>query len=198
MQRSIINSRFMVTGWAIFNYIPRAFTAPKINGLDFFKADHIKDFVKRVEQLRPDTQRQWGTMEPEQMLHHLNLAVGSGVGFADLPDESYFLSRTLFRWILVDWFNEQPVGLRLPLNFVIAPNQHFDFAAEQQQLVKTINKAGKMTASKEWEPHPMFGKMSQAEWGKLLTIHIDYHLRQFGLLICAKTKQHKHRVNLSK
>jgi len=32
----------------------------------------------------------------------------------------------------------------------------------------------------DWGPHPMFGKMSYAEWGKLLQIHIDYHLKQFA------------------
>ena len=31
-----------------------------------------------------------------------------------------------------------------------------------------------------WKPHPMFGKMTPKEWGKLLQIHVDYHLRQFA------------------
>jgi Protein of unknown function (DUF1569) len=31
-----------------------------------------------------------------------------------------------------------------------------------------------------WKPHPMFGKMTAKEWGKLLQIHVDYHLRQFA------------------
>lgn len=49
-------------------------------------------------------------MSVSQMLHHLNLACGSPLGFYTLPDESYLVSRTLFRWMLVDWFPEQPVG----------------------------------------------------------------------------------------
>jgi hypothetical protein len=32
----------------------------------------------------------------------------------------------------------------------------------------------------DWGPHPMFGKMTLSEWGKLLQIHIDYHLKQFA------------------
>jgi hypothetical protein len=46
------------------------------------------------------------------MLHHLNLACGGSQGFYDLPDESYLISGTLFKWILVDWYSEQPFGLR--------------------------------------------------------------------------------------
>jgi hypothetical protein len=49
-------------------------------------------------------------------------------GFYDLPDESYLTSRTLFKWILVDWYPEQPVGLRLPTGFKIAHSQRFEFA----------------------------------------------------------------------
>jgi hypothetical protein len=134
-----------------------------------------------VEALRPDTKRVWGTMKPEQMLHHLNLAVGGALGFYELPDESYFLSRTLFRLILVDWFNEQPKGLRLPLDFIINPQEQFDFDYEQKQLVLIILTAGQTRSAEDWDPHPMFGKMSYEEWGKLLIMHIDYHLRQFGL-----------------
>lgn len=170
-----------MTGWAILKYIPKTLVVKRIYGLDFYRPDTINNFVARVGSIRPDTKRQWGTMEPAQMLHHLNLAVGSGVGFYNLPDESYLLSRTLFRWILVDWFSEQPKGLRLPLNFVIAPSQHFDFDAEQQQLIQIIETAGKARAATDWGPHPMFGIMSYKEWGKLVTMHIDYHLRQFGV-----------------
>jgi len=49
-------------------------------------------------------------MEIDQMLHHLNLACGGSQGFYDLPDESYLISRTLFKWILVDWYSEQPLA----------------------------------------------------------------------------------------
>jgi hypothetical protein len=30
-------------------------------------------------------------------------------------------------------------------------------------------------------PHPAFGVLSAQEWGRLLYLHCDHHLRQFGL-----------------
>jgi hypothetical protein len=36
----------------------------------------------------PDSQRGWGTMEVDQMLHHLNLACGGSQGFYNLPGRS--------------------------------------------------------------------------------------------------------------
>jgi hypothetical protein len=35
-------------------------------------------------------------------------------------------------------------------------------------------------SASDWGPHPMFGRMSPREWGKVFQIHVDYHLKQFG------------------
>jgi hypothetical protein len=114
------------------------------------------------------------------MLHHLNLACGGSHGFYDLPDESYLISRTLFKWILVDWHPEQPVGLRLPTGFKIPHARRFDFAYEKAQLLKILGADWNARTADAWKPHPMFGKMTSTERGKLLQIHMDYHLRQFA------------------
>ena len=119
-------------------------------------------------------------MEVDQMLHHLNLACGGSQGFYDLPDESYLISRTLFKWILVDWYSEQPVGLRLPTAFQIPHAQRFEFAYEKAQLLKILEADWNARTADQWKPHPMFGTMSPTQWGKLLQIHLDYHLRQFS------------------
>ena len=114
------------------------------------------------------------------MLHHLNLACGGSLGFYNLPDESHLTSRTAFKWILVDWFPEQPVGLRLPAGFKIPSRATFAFDFEKAQLLKILEAAWNARTADAWKPHPMFGKMTVKEWGKLLQIHVDYHLRQFG------------------
>jgi hypothetical protein len=119
-------------------------------------------------------------MEVDKMLHHLNLACGGSQGFYDLPAESYLISRTLFKWILVDWYSEQPVGLRLPTGFKIPHAQRFEFAYEKRQLLKILEADWNAMTAEQWKPHPMFGRMSPTEWGKLLQIHLDYHLKQFA------------------
>jgi hypothetical protein len=102
----------------------------------FFTDAKHDDFGNRVLRIKPENPRQWGTMNVPQMLHHLNLACGSALGFYTLPDESYLLSRTLFRWILIDWFPEQPVGLRVPKGFKVPHASEFDFDFEKQQMVR--------------------------------------------------------------
>ena len=179
LARELFTSNFWMSGLAMLKYIPRSFRVKQVDGFAFFTAAKHDEFRNRVLRITPANPRQWGTMNVSQMVHHLNLACGSALGFYKLPDESYFLSRTLFRWILVDWFPEQPVGLRLPKGFKIPHTAQFDFDFEKQQLLKIVD-AWHASSPDRWGPHPMFGTMTVKEWGKLLQIHIDYHLRQFG------------------
>ena len=169
-----------MSGLAILKYIPRSFRVKQVDGMAFFTDAKRDEFRNRVLRITPANPRQWGTMNVSQMLHHLNLACGGSLGFYKLPDESYFSSRTLFRWILIDWFPEQPVGLRLPKGFKIPHGAAFDFDFEKQQLLEILNAAWHARSPDDWGPHPMFGKMTLFEWGKLLQIHIDYHLKQFA------------------
>jgi hypothetical protein len=178
--RALCDPNFWVTGVAIIRYIPRAFRVKQVDGKFFFTEEKRQEYRQRVESVTPYSQRQWGTMEVDQMLHHLNLACGASQGFYDLPDESYLTARTVFRWILIDWYPEQPVGLRLPTGFKIPHSQRFEFACEKAQLLKILEAAWNARTADAWKPHPMFGKMTPKEWGKLLQIHVDYHLRQFA------------------
>ena len=180
LARELFTSNFWMSGLAMLKYIPRSFRVKQVDGMAFFTKAKQYEFRNRVLQITPANPQQWGTMNLSHMLHHLNLACGSALGFYKLPDESYLVSRTLFRWILVDWFPEQPVGLRLPKGFKIPHTAEFDFEFEKQQLLKTVDAAWRARSPDDWGPHPMFGMMTVAEWGKLLQIHIDYHLRQFA------------------
>jgi hypothetical protein len=178
--RALFDPNFWVTGIAMVRYVPRAFRVKQVDGNLFFTEKKWQEYRRRVESVTPHSPRQWRTMEVDQMLHHLNLACGGSQGFYDLPDESYLTARTVFRWILVDWYPEQPVGLRLPTCFKIPHSQRFQLSCEKAQLLKILEAAWNARTANDWKPHPLFGKMTPKEWGKLLQIHLDYHLRQFA------------------
>ena len=180
LAREVFTSDFWMSGLAMLKYIPRSFRVKQVDGMAFFTEARHEEFRNRVLRITPANPRQWGTMNIAQVLHHLNLACGGSLGFYTLPDESYLVSRTLFRWILVDWFPEQPAGLRLPKGFKIPHGAQLEFDFEKQQLLKIINAAWHARTAADWRPHPMFGKLTVAEWGKLLQIHINYHLKQFA------------------
>lgn len=180
LKRTILNKRLWESTVAIIRFVPKALTLKGLNGQDFYKPEKLEEFRRRALSVTPATKRAWGTMEPAQIFHHLNLAFGGALGYFDLPDESYLLSRTFFKWLLVDWFAEQPVGLRLPLNFVIPHEQQFDLEKEQKLFIEILEKAWKTKSTNDWGPHCFLGYLTYNEWGKLALVHVDYHIRQLN------------------
>ena len=134
MKRTILNKELWYSFIAIVKYIPRAIITPQVDGMLFYTPQKQAEFRARLQSISSDSKRAWGTMSVAQMLHHLSLSLGGGLGYFKLFDESYGLSRTLFKWILVDFFPEQPKGLRMPLNFIIPHEQQFDFEHEKKLL----------------------------------------------------------------
>lgn len=179
-KRTIINKQFWNSFLSLSLYFLKSFTIKRVDGMDFFKRETYIALTSRIENLKPDTEAIWGRMRVEQMLHHLNLSMGSGQGFYELPDESYLLSRTVIKWIVIDWYSEQPRGLELPLIMSIPPEAIFDFNEEKKQLLLILRYACQATVQSKWKPHPYFGKLTVRQWGKLCMIHIDYHLKQFA------------------
>jgi hypothetical protein len=177
---ALFTRNLFMSGVAIVRYIPRTFQVEQVDGNLFFTEEKRQEYRRRVESVTPHSPRLWGTMEVDQMLHHPNLACGGSLGSYNLPDESYLTSRTLFKWILVDWFPEQPVGLRLPAGFKIPHSQRFEFAYEKAQLLKILEADWNARTADSWKPHLMFGNMTPKEWGKLLQIRVNYHLKQFA------------------
>ena len=181
LKRNIVNRYLLGSVWPIIKATLKEPFVKRIKGKDFFSQTMLDALTNRVNNITPQSVRQWGTMTPDQMLHHLNLATGSALGYFDLPDESYLLSRTVSKWLLIDLLSEQPKGLLIPLTFKILPTEHFDFEYEKKLLIEIINKACNSKTTSDWGPHPLFGSMSDNEWGRLLTMHIDYHLKQFAV-----------------
>ena len=79
--RAALVRDFWITGIAIARNMPRAFRVKQVDGNQFFTEEKRQEYRRRVESVTPNSQLQWGTMEVDQMLHHLNLACGGSQGF---------------------------------------------------------------------------------------------------------------------
>jgi hypothetical protein len=137
----------------------------------------------RVRQLRPDSVRQWGRMTPHQAICHLNdsfkLALNERpVAPIDWP------FRAVIRFIALDvplpWAKgtiktapeaEQGRGGTPPVEFEL----------DRGELLALMERFCSAADGQYCPTHPIFGSMTARHWRRWAYLHMDHHLRQFGV-----------------
>ncbi|HEY0978382.1 MAG TPA: DUF1569 domain-containing protein [Flavobacteriales bacterium] len=135
--------------------------------------------LDRIKRLNPASQGKWGVMNVGQMLAHTQQPLRVATG--DLK-----LKRTLLGKMLGGYFKKQILAKGFRPNtttdkaFVVADQRQFE--AERAKLTELIqNFSAKGPAGITKDPHPFFGPMTEEEWDKMQWMHLDHHLRQFGV-----------------
>jgi hypothetical protein len=147
---------------------------------NLLEAARVQEVKERIAQLRPDSMRQWGKMNPAQALAHCSAAIGMAEGQISPPR---ILLGRLFgpmakRSMII---KGEPMrrNVMAPKSLCIADER--DFEVESQRLRASIDRfaaAGPAICTKD--PHFFFGPLTPVEWAALIYQHLDHHLRQFG------------------
>ncbi len=150
----------------------------KVSSTDFYDSTNYNGLLKRLNNINPNSERIWGEMSASQMLHHLNLAIGSGLGYYTLPDVSTFMSRGFNQFLILNVLKRFPIGAQTakPLKVI----ESFDFEMEKKQLKEILTKAYNSKTDDDWSKHTYFGKMKRKDYGKLIMIHCNHHFQQFS------------------
>jgi hypothetical protein len=140
--------------------------------------------LTRMQLLQPDSTRQWGKMTPHQMICHLNDSFKSVIGEREvLGDKSTLLTRTFVRWIALYAPLKWPHGVpTMPENDQQqggTPPE--DFKRDVDALAVMVERVTSAQRDFQWRRHPLFAEMSERDWMRWAYLHMDHHLRQFGL-----------------
>lgn len=141
------------------------------------------EILARLEQLRPDSPRQWGKMTPHQMMCHLTDSFVGMMGGKAVSSKSNFFMRTAGKWIALKAPLTWPHGVKtMPeMDQERGGTRPVDFASDRQKLVQSIERFAAPQRDFSFHPHPIFGMMTEEEWMIWGYKHCDHHLRQFGL-----------------
>jgi hypothetical protein len=131
---------------------------------------------ERLRALRPDSQRQWGTMTPHQMLCHIGDQMRVALGEIPSRPKGTVVHRTLVKWLILYVPIPTPKG-KIQTVQEMKTSQPEDWQEDLGAVEALIERMGTAEAV---SPHPVFGAMSRGQWGRLGWKHVDYHLRQFG------------------
>lgn len=132
---------------------------------------------QRVRRLTPDARAAWGKMSVDQMLWHVNQAIGLSLGTVKVGPGNPPMPKWLLRFIVINlpW----PKGGPTHPDFVA--KKQYDFQTEQKRLLEMIALVNARPIDSEWPTHPAFGNMSGTQVSTLMAKHINHHLTQFGV-----------------
>ncbi len=151
----------------------------KVTSTDFYASVNYQSLLLRLDKIQPNSEKKWGEMTVSQMLHHLNLAIGSGLGYYSLPDNSNLMTRTVNQFLILNALKKFPIGAKTATPLKVETD-NFDFETEKKQLKEILIKAYQTKTNEDWGKHTYFGKMTKKAWGKLIMIHCNHHFQQFS------------------
>ena len=146
---------------------------------NLFEAAVVEEVKERMALLRPDSERQWGKMNPAQTLAHCSAAIEMAVGERTPP--RILIGRLLGRFAKKSMIvNEKPMPRNVGTDKSLVVSDERDFVVERQRLREFIDRfaAGGPGACTR-HPHFFFGSLTPEEWAALMYQHLDHHLRQF-------------------
>jgi Protein of unknown function (DUF1569) len=148
---------------------------------NLYEAARVEEVKQRLSQLRGDSVRLWGKMNPAQALAHCAVTMEMAVG--DTVPPRAFVGRLLGRIAKpLALKDDQPMKKNSPTARVFVVQDERDFGKERARLSGLIDRfaaAGPQGCTTH--PHTFFGPLTPEEWAQLMYKHLDHHLRQFGV-----------------
>lgn len=139
-----------------------------------------REFISdRISKLTPETKALWGKMNSKQMLSHLSDAMRMQLGEIKVEDKGNFFTHTVFKWVSL-------CGAPVPKNVpTFPPIDQVARGVNPEDLQKEVDKLNTLI-QRSLEPvesyyHPLFGKLSNSQRGRINYIHMNHHLKQFGV-----------------
>ena len=144
---------------------------------NLFDEKDLEEMIGRLKKLQADAKPRWGKLNVSGMLFHchtVNRAILSGKTVGPPT-----LKQKLMRIYVLNILRKMPMGRQSNPRF-FSSVESLQFENEKDQLMESI-----LAFTKHREPikggHPVFGRMKKRDWGRFAWIHLDHHLRQFGV-----------------
>jgi hypothetical protein len=148
-----------------------------------FDVNCRRELLTRIQRVRPDTPRFWGKMTAAQMICHLNDSFLGIIGDKPMEVPRGFTIWPVLKYVALYAPAKWPQGVPTRPEFdqcggAGTPPAQFD--ADVRDLLETMDRFSRSPRHFQFRPHPMFKKMSEAQWMRWGYLHVDHHLRQFG------------------
>jgi hypothetical protein len=147
---------------------------------NLFEAVAVEEVKQRLAQLRPESERLWGTMNAAQAVAHCSAGLELAAG--DRKPPRALMGRIMGRIIKpMALGNDEPMRRNSPTVKDLVVQDERELGTERERLSGLIDRfAAAGPKGCTTHPHSFFGRLTPEEWATLMYKHLDHHLRQFG------------------
>ncbi|TBX69990.1 DUF1569 domain-containing protein [Flavobacterium silvisoli] len=136
--------------------------------------------ITRINQLTPESKALWGKMTVDQMLSHCQAPLD--FTFGHTPMKANFIMRLFGKMLKGKVFNSNEFKKNSPTAPAFIRTAHYDFDQTKNELIQKIEVFSNLGKDAiKTTNHPFFGELTYDEWSKMHTMHLDHHLKQFGV-----------------
>ncbi|PWU11536.1 MAG: hypothetical protein C5B51_02500 [Terriglobia bacterium] len=139
--------------------------------------------LNRLTALRPSMRPHWGSMTAHGMICHLADSFRVAMGERYASPATGVLQRSIMKWAALYVPLHWPKGIRTRPeveqgNGGTLPE---DFRQDHADLIRLVETFAEPPFRFLRSAHPIFGSMREWEWLRWGFLHMDHHLRQFGV-----------------
>jgi hypothetical protein len=139
--------------------------------------------MQRLRRVKPDSARRWGRMSAHQMICHLSDSFKAATGEKAVSSLNKPILGIIAKWFAVYVPIPWPHGLptRPEMDQDQGGTKPVEFARDLAELETLVERFTGTPRDFDWHAHPLFGEMSDHDWWRWGYLHMDHHLRQFGV-----------------
>ncbi len=136
--------------------------------------------AERVNRLQYTAIPQWGKMSATQMLRHCNYAMLATLKGKSSGRRSTIRQRIL-KFVVLNVVSKYPKNVTAPKMLqMTTPIPENAFEQEKREFIDLVYRFSSCQSQIE-TMHPVFGNLNTKQWGYVTWMHLDHHLRQFGV-----------------
>lgn len=140
------------------------------------------EVLNRISNLEPSARAMWGKMNVNEMVCHLADQLRLGIGVIEADFIGSALEEKFLKWLVL-WglpFPKGKIETVKELKQGAGGTKPTDFNCDIK-LLKDLIEDFDVSFKSDYRKHPAFGNLNKKQWGRLAFLHIDYHLKQFGI-----------------
>ncbi len=135
--------------------------------------------IARIMAITPDGKGLWGTMTVTEMMFHC-AKINGEILKPNSNDNKPTLKQRFLQTLVLQLMKGIPKGIKTNPKYVKPIEDQTTFEELRNGLIQSVNK---ITNYKEeiYGNHPMLGPLRTNQWRRFIYMHLDHHLRQFGI-----------------